>query len=128
MLDHDTTERSSETLRAWEAAERAGDTTALRSLLTDDFAGIGPHGFQLDKQQWLDRYDSGDLVNDAFEVEDVATRPYGTDVVIVNGVQDQTPVYRGQAFPGRFRFTAVLVRRDEGWAIANVQLSRLSGQ
>lgn len=126
MSDHDITARTRETVENWATAERAGDTGVLRSLLTDDFAGIGPHGFQLDKQQRLDRYDSGDLVNEAFETEDIAARAYGEDVVIATGVQTQTAVYRGQAFPGRFRLTAVLVRQHGAWAIAHVQLSPLA--
>lgn len=110
------------------AAERGGDTRELRSLLSDDFAGIGPHGFQLDKGQWLDRYDSGALVNEAFATEDLAVRPCGNDAAIVNGVQTQTAVYRGQSFPGRFRLTAVLARSGDAWAIVNVQLSPMADQ
>lgn len=128
MLDHDTTGPIQEAVGAWERAEHAGDTTALRSLLADDFAGIGPHGFQLDKQQWLDRYDSGALVNDAFAVEDLAVRRYVDQVAIVNGVQTQTAVYLGQPHPGRYRLTVVLVSRGDAWAIANVQLSPMAEQ
>lgn len=117
-----------ETVDTWAAAERAGDVPVLRSLLTDDFAGIGPHGFQLDKAQWLDRYDSGALLNEAFTTEDLAVRPCGDNAAIVNGVQIQTAAYQGQSFPGRYRFTAVLARRGDAWVIANLQLSPMADQ
>lgn len=126
MPDQDITVQARKTMETWTSAERSGDSEALASLLTDDFAGIGPHGFQLDKQQWLDRYDSGALVNEAFSTEDLTMRPCGSDVAIVNGVQAQTAVYHGQSFPGRFRFTAVLTRNGDGWVLANMQLSPLA--
>lgn len=128
MSDRDITAHVRATVDTWTAAERGGDTRVLRSLLTEDFAGIGPHGFQLDKQQWLDRYDSGALVNEAFATEELVVRPCGNDTAIVNGVQTQTGVYRGQSFPGRFRLTAVLARSGDAWAIANIQLSPIAGQ
>lgn len=128
MSDRGITAHVRETVDTWAVAERGGDTRVLRSLLTDDFAGIGPHGFQLDKQQWLDRYDSGALVNEAFATEELVVRPCGKDTAIVNGVQTQTAVYGGQSFLGRFRLTAVLARTGDAWAIANVQLSPMADQ
>jgi len=128
MPDDGITAHVGDTVDTWAAAELGGDTRALRSLLSEDFAGIGPHGFQLDKAQWLDRYDSGALVNEAFATEDLLVRRYGNDTAIVNGVQTQTAVYQGQSFAGRFRLTAVLVRSGEAWAIANLQLSPIANQ
>ncbi len=124
----DLTAQVRETIDAWTVAERTGDTHALRSLLADDFAGIGPHGFELDKEQWLDRYDSGALTNEVFATEDVTVRPCGDDAAIVNGIQVQTAIYRGQPNPGRFRFTVVLANHRDAWAIANVQLSPIVDQ
>ena len=45
----------------WAAAEVAADTTTLGSIVTDDFRLVGPFGFVLDRQQWLDRYRLGRL-------------------------------------------------------------------
>jgi hypothetical protein len=46
-------------LDEWTSAERAGDTSALAALLTDDFTGVGPLGFVLPKAAWLARHQQG---------------------------------------------------------------------
>jgi hypothetical protein len=40
-------------LAQWAEAERTGDAGRLDALLTDDFVGIGPVGFVLDKDAWV---------------------------------------------------------------------------
>ncbi|WP_017572371.1 nuclear transport factor 2 family protein [Nocardiopsis halotolerans] len=112
---------------AWVAAEEAGDTTALGAMLTEDFAGIGPHGFQLDRGGWLDRHDSGSLVNEVFTADEIAVRHYGAETAIANGVLAQRATYRGRPVPGRFRFTAALIADGHSWRIANLQLSPMPG-
>ena len=64
-------------LTEWTAAERSGDAAALDKLLADDFAGVGPLGFTLSKQDWLDRHAAGDLKYRTFELADIAVRRYG---------------------------------------------------
>jgi ketosteroid isomerase-like protein len=111
----------------WAAAELAGDVDALQPLLTDDFVGIGPHGYLLTKQQWLDRSTSGDFANQQFSRDDIAVRSYGQAAIAV-GVQSQQAAYKGRPSNGRFRLTQVLIRQDGGWRIAGLHLSRLADQ
>jgi ketosteroid isomerase-like protein len=111
----------------WAAAELAGDADTLRPLLTDDFVGVGPLGFVLTKQQWLDRYTSGDFANQQFSLDDIAVRSYGQAAIAV-GVQTQQATYKGRPSDGRFRLTPVLVRADSGWRIAGLHLSPLADQ
>ena len=47
-----------DTVQAWASAERSGDAVALESLLHPEFLGIGPFGFLLDREQWMERYRS----------------------------------------------------------------------
>lgn len=115
-----------ETIDSWAAAERDGDSDTLRALLRGDFVGIGPRGFQLSKHDWIDRYESGTLVNDEFVVEDAHVRILGSDAAILNAVQVQTAVYRGQASPGRFRITVAFERIDDAWRITDIQLSPMA--
>ncbi|MGI8521862.1 MAG: nuclear transport factor 2 family protein [Nocardioides sp.] len=128
MTEPDIIAQAQHTIERRSKAERAGDTQELNSLLEDDFAGIGPHGFQLDKQQWLDRYASGSLLNEAFATDEVTVRSYGAETAIVTGVQSQQATYQGHAARGRFRLTAVLIARSHRWSIADVQLSPIAGQ
>ena len=62
----------------WVDAELAADVQALDTLATDDFRLVGPFGFVLDKQQWLDRYRSGDLATTVLTWHDVDLREYAT--------------------------------------------------
>jgi hypothetical protein len=117
-------EHFDDVLAQWIDAEARGDAAALDALLDGDFRGDGPRGFVLTKHQWLDRYRTGDLVNEAFAWEETKVRVYD-DTAVVMGVQVQTGRYQGEDCSGRFQGTLVAVRRDDRWSIVNVQLSRL---
>ena len=105
----------------WAQAELHGDADAFEDLLSADFAGIGPVGFVLNKQQWAGRH-RGDLKNHHFEVLEPSVRLHG-DTAIVGGVQEQRTTARGHDIDNSFRLTLVAVRQDGRWVIANIQLS-----
>jgi ketosteroid isomerase-like protein len=108
----------------WADAERRGDAGALDELAIGDFTLVGPLGYILTKQQWLDRYRDGDLVTTELGWEDVAVRDYG-DAAVAVGVQVQRAAYRGRPSDGRFRVTHIAVRDGGEWKLAGVHLSPL---
>jgi ketosteroid isomerase-like protein len=107
----------------WAKAERGNDAEALAGVLADDFVGVGPLGFVLDRQQWLARFGNG-LENRAFAIEDAQARDYGTAAVVV-GVLAQETSFQGRDSSGRFRLTLVAARPGERWLLANAHIGPL---
>ena len=110
--------------RNWAAAEVAGDTDVLAGLVVDGFRLVGPLGFVLDREQWLDRYRSGALATRRLDWRDVEVRVHG-DTAVAIGVHDQEATHQGNQVDGTFRATHVLVRSEDGWRIAGMHLSPL---
>ncbi|WP_152364828.1 nuclear transport factor 2 family protein [Microlunatus speluncae] len=113
-------------LDAWCAAEQAGDVAALDRYLADDFLAIGPLGFSLTRQDWLDRHASGVLTYDSFGLTETDTRGYG-DVTVVVARQDGDGAYRGHPVPSATRVTLLLVRGEHGQRLAGIQHSFIAG-
>ena len=113
--------------RTMTRAEIAGDTATLDALATDDFMLVGPVGFVLDKQQWLDRYRGGSLRTRALAFEDAVTRVHG-DCAIRIGRHIQEAEFQGRPVNGEFRATHIARRDDDGrWRLAGVHLSPIGG-
>jgi ketosteroid isomerase-like protein len=108
-------------LTTWANAERAGDAHALGDLLTDDFVGIGPVGFVLDKPAWLTRFDQG-LRYERLELEDVSIRRHG-DALLVVAHQRAVGSHAGTPTPPDTRVSFTVVPDDGGLRVAGVQYS-----
>jgi Domain of unknown function (DUF4440) len=65
------------------------DTAALDALAVPDFQLVGPLGFVLDKQRWVQRYRSGDLHTTTLEWAIASVRVYG-DTAVTIGTHTQT--------------------------------------
>src|ERR671924_1213506 len=105
-LHSDTTRQVADLSQQWVAAELGGDTAFLDRTLTDDFVGIGPLGFMLSKQDWLQRYRSGGFAYETLALEDVQVREYSAAAVLI-GTQAQHAMYHDQVTQGRFRITLI---------------------
>src|SRR6266566_6080030 len=81
-------------LENWAGAELQGDVSFLGNALANDFVAIGPLGFMLSKEDWLQRHGSGDLKYTAFNMSDLNIRFYG-DAAIVTSRQTQKGNYKG---------------------------------
>ncbi|QYN19614.1 nuclear transport factor 2 family protein [Amycolatopsis sp. DSM 110486] len=117
-----TTEEITDLGKRWVAAETAGDTTTLAGMTTGDFTLVGPLGFVLNRDQWLQRYEGGGLVTRRLDWREVEVREHGDSAIAV-GVHEQEATHRGNAVDGQFRSTHVLVREDGRWLLAGMHLS-----
>ncbi len=109
---------------AWATAELQGDTSFLERILADDFVGVGPLGFLLNKQEWLARLQSGDLKYTAHTLDEVKVRPYN-EAAIVIGRLTQEAAYRGNPINVLMRTTLVFVHQDRQWQLAGLHFCNI---
>ncbi len=114
-------EKITSLVQRWVDAELAGDAAAMDTLLTDDFIGVGPVGFVLNRAQWLGRHESGSVRNHEFSVTDLHIRVYN-DTALVSATETQRTTARGFENNGSFRLGIVAVLQ-ETWKIAHIQFS-----
>src|SRR5262245_60513548 len=95
---HGTIQAIESITQAWAGAELRGDTDFLGRSLTDDFIGVGPFGFMLTRDQWINRYATGDLHYDAFTLDEASVRLYG-DAAVVVGRQSQAGNHQERPLP-----------------------------
>jgi ketosteroid isomerase-like protein len=123
----DTTDRRVRDLGSrWADAEQRGAVDALNALSTNDFTLVGPLGFVLNKQQWLDRYRTGALVTHSLVWDDIEVRDYG-DAAVASGCHSQRAQYQGNNADVRLRATHVAIRHGDDWLLAARHLSPLGG-
>ena len=109
---------------AWATAELQGDTSFLERILADDFVGVGPLGFLLNKQEWLARLQSGDLKYTAHTLDEVKVRAYN-EAAIVIGRLTQEAAYRGNPINAQLRTTLVFIHHHEQWHLAGVHFCNI---
>jgi ketosteroid isomerase-like protein len=125
------TEEPNRFIEDWANAELAGDTDFLRAALADNFVGVGPRGFTLTKEEWLDRHESGVLKYGSFAIDEVGVRFYGDAAVVVcrqaaDGVyEDDNGSYD---IHEQFGATLVFARQQGRWLLAGLQLSPILGR
>jgi hypothetical protein len=113
-------------LSQWSEAEGKGDTAALAPMLTDDFLGVGPLGFVLPKQAWLERYASGGLKYDSFDLEEVQVREHEGAAVITTRI-NQPGTVQGNPIPAASRATLMVVDGAQGKQLAGIALAFIAG-
>jgi ketosteroid isomerase-like protein len=109
-------------IRRLTRAELNGDVSTLDTLTTSDFTLVGPLGFLLAKDEWLDRYRSGALRTESLTWRPDSVRRHD-DTALAIGTQVQRARYRGHPVDAQLRATHVLLRFDAGWRVAGMHLS-----
>jgi ketosteroid isomerase-like protein len=98
----------------------AADTVALSRMIADDFVEISRTAQLRTKADNLREIGTGALKLLAMRFESQTVRVYG-DVAILQGIADNTGLFRGAPFEGRLRYTRVFVRRPSGWVAVAMQ-------
>lgn len=111
---------------AWLMAERDGDAETTDRLLTEDFVGVGPLGFQLPKTAWLQRMTGGDLHYERLDLDETTVRTF-PGCAIVTGRWNAAGTARGHPVPEAARLTLVAVAVDDSWRVASIHYSFVAG-
>ncbi|HEV8303892.1 MAG TPA: nuclear transport factor 2 family protein [Gemmatimonadales bacterium] len=100
------------------------DTAALTRLIADDFVEISRLGTVRTKADNMREIATGALKLTSVRYDSLSVRIYG-DVAVLQGIADNTGVFRGFPFSGKIRYTRIFVRRRGGpWqAVAMQQTS-----
>jgi hypothetical protein len=110
----------------WATAELRGDTTFLERNLADDFVCVGPYGFLLTKDEWLERHGSRKLRYESFRLDEVRGRFYGEAAMMI-ARQITKGKYEDNDLPGSLR-TALFFAQQEGrWLLAGIHMSSIAG-
>jgi ketosteroid isomerase-like protein len=123
---NDQTNELRKVMEDWTAAESRGDIASLEGALAEDFVGIGPRGFMLTKDQWLERHKSGKLRYQSIGLDEVQVRLH-EDAAVVTGRQSAKGKYEDFDLRDQFRATLVFVKQQERWLLASLHLSPIAG-
>ncbi|HEY6686832.1 MAG TPA: nuclear transport factor 2 family protein [Propionibacteriaceae bacterium] len=107
----------------FDTAELDDDRKVLDELIAEDFQSIGPRGFVLDKEQWINRHDHFRYA--ALETSEHEVRLYG-GAAIVRNVQRNTGAHDGQESQYVMRVGQTWVNQLGQWRLAGIQFSPLA--
>ena len=104
-----------------------GDTAVLEHALADDFVGVGPRGFMLNKEEWLERHESGKLRYRCIRWDEVQVRLYG-DAAVMTDRQSAEGEYEDYDLKDQFRATLIFVKQQGRRLLAGLHLSPIAGK
>jgi len=107
----------------FDRAELHADRESLRRLLTDDFLSIGPKGFILTKDQWIDRHDQ--FSYQALDTSEMDVRLHN-GAAIVRNVQRNRATYDGHPVELAVRVGQVWVNEQGQWRLTAIQFSPMA--
>ena len=103
------------------------DGRTLDDLVAPTAAIIGPRGFMISRDDWIDVHQSADYRQVRLETLEATVHAYDSAVVHCD-VMDSECLYQGQTITGRFRVTHVWVTDHHRWQLAAVQYTALQTQ
>jgi hypothetical protein len=80
----------------------AGDWRKLQELVSPDARIIGPRGFEIDRDVWIDVHQSNDYVQGRLDASETSVQAYDNAGIRVD-VMDSECTYKGEKITGHFR-------------------------
>jgi ketosteroid isomerase-like protein len=108
-------------------AQRLSDVDELSGMLTDDFKLVGPLGFVVPKQEWLEQLRTGRLQIQSLEWDeiDIRTHAYAHFAIAIGRVT-QAATYARKPADGQFRVTAIAIGHGTSWHLAGAHYSPIA--
>jgi hypothetical protein len=95
--------------------------------LADDFKLVGPLGFVVPKQQWLEQFHTGALQIESLAWDEVDIRTYAdAGFAIAIGKLTQAATYAQNRSDGQFRVTLIAIGRGVTWQLAGAHYSPIA--
>lgn len=107
----------------FDQAELHDDRDALHDLIDDEFLSIGPKGFVLDKEQWINRHNF--FTYHTLDISEIDVRVFG-QTVIVRDIQRNRATSSGREVQISTRVSQVWTYRDRRWRLIAIQFSPLA--
>jgi hypothetical protein len=104
----------------FDQAERHANRDVLQRLIAADFLSIGPKGFILNKQEWIDRHEHFKYLE--LETSDRDVRSYDKTVLVTN-IQRNKAVYKNESIELAVRVMQVWVEIAGQWQLVGIQFS-----
>ncbi len=109
----------------WRTAMLKGDTTALGSLLADDYVAISASGTLQNKSEALASMSAHRIRFTTLDISDRKVRFYGPTALVNSLAQVQGVNPEGE-MSGSYRYTRVYVRDAQGnWKIVSFEINRV---
>jgi hypothetical protein len=119
----DTKEQVRDVQNEFDKAELHADTKKLDQVLTDDFLSIGPRGFVLNKEQWINRHKQ--FRYEQLDTSEMNIRLYG-DTAIVTDTQKNKATFNNEPVSLSVRVSQVWILENSQWKLASIQFSPMA--
>ena len=108
-------------------AQRRSDVDDLSGLLTDDFKLVGPLGFVVPKEKWLEQFRTGMLEMQSLEWDEIDIRTHAyAHLAIAIGRLAQAGTHAGMPADGQFRVTVIAIGHGTSWHLAGAHYSPIA--
>lgn len=97
----------------------------LHELVADNARIIGPKGFMIDRDTWIDTHQDSEYQQVRLETSESEVHRYDQAAVRVD-VVDSECRYHGETITGRFRVSQTWVTDNGRWQLAAVQYTSLA--